>query len=898
VSIRNLDLAFKPRSVALIGASDRPASIGQKLLANLTGAGFTGPVLAVNPNRDRIGAIPVYPSVDALPCAPDLAIIATPAATVPAVIADLGRRGTRATVVISAGFGEIGSEGARLQQAMLDAARPYLVRIIGPNCVGILVPGSRVNASFAHLSPRPGNIAFATQSGAVLTAVLDWAHGRGIGFSHLISLGGMADVDFGDTLDYLANDANTQAILLYIEAVTQARKFMSAARAAARSKPVIVCKAGRHAASARAARSHSGAIAGSDAVYDAAFRRAGMLRVFALEDLFDAVQMLAIGRRPVGDRLAIVTNGGGMGILATDELIDEGGRLAELAPATLARLNDLLPPAWSHGNPIDIVGDATGDRYRRVLDVIVDDPDVDAILVMNCPVAVASGEDSARVLIDAHARHSLRPFIASWVGGDFQRESRRLFARHAVPSYDTPEDAVRAFMYLVDYRRSQEALMETPPSLPVALSPDRDRARTIVAEARGQGAEWLDPVAAKALLAAYEIPVLPMRLCTSPAAAAAAARDFGVPVALKVSSPDITHKTDVGGVILDLADPAAVEAAAEAMYERIRGRRPDARLSGFTVEPMAPGRDAYELIIGAYEDLQFGPVIVFGHGGTAVEVRGDTALGLPPLNLMLAREMMSRTRVFRMLEGYRGLPGVDLTAVALTLVRVSQLVIDLPEVVEIDMNPLLADARGVLALDVRVRIAARSRPGTERLAICPYPTELEETLTLDDGRTLLLRPIRPEDEPSMHATFARLTPEEIRLRFFVAMRSLPHLMAARFTQIDYDREMALVLTEPGVAGTTEIYGVVRIHADPDHERAEYAVLVRRDMSNRGLGTLLMRRIIAYARSRGIGSIWGTVLRENARMLQICRELGFEVEPDVSEPTCYTVTLDLRDHPPT
>jgi acetyltransferase len=895
VSIRNLEFAFRPRSIALIGASDRPASVGAKLLENLTAAGFPGPVMAVNPTRDRIGEMPVYPSVAALPSVPDLAVVATPAVTVPDIIDELGRRGTKAVVVISAGFAETGTAGSTLQQGMLDAARPHLVRIIGPNCVGILVPRTHVNASFAHLSPQPGNIAFATQSGAVLTAVMDWAEGRGIGFSHLLSLGGMADVDFGDVLDYLANDDDTHAILLYIEAITHTRKFMSAARAAARTKPVVVCKSGRHAESARAAHSHSGALAGADAVYDAAFRRAGALRVFALEDLFDAVQMLAIGRQPRGERLAIITNGGGMGILATDQLLDEGGHLAELSAGTIEQLNATLPAAWSHGNPIDIVGDATGERYGRVIDVVMADPNVDAALVMNCPVALASGIDSARVLLDAYRRITTKPIIASWVGGDYQQESRQLFATNQLPSYDTPEDAIRAFMYLVNYQRGQRALMQTPHSLPVALSPDRGQARTIIAQALARGPGWLRPDEARAVLTAYEVPVIEVRICDSADAAAQAAAAIGGPVALKVNSPDISHKTDLGGVVLDLANPAAVRAAADAMLQRIAKTHPDAHLEGFTVEPMVRSRDGYELLVGAYEDAQFGPVVVFGHGGTAVEVRADTALGLPPLNLTLTQELMSRTRVFRLLQGYRGQPGVDLPQVALTLMRVAQLVIDLPEVVELDINPLIADRERVIALDVRIRLAPATAPGTDRLAICPYPSELEETITLNDGTALLLRPIRPEDEPSLHAAFAKLTPEEIHLRFFVAMRHLPPLMAARFTQIDYDREMALIVTQPGIAGTTEIFAVVRMLEDPDRERAEFAIIVRHEFANRGLGTLLMQRLIRYARARGVGLLVGDVLSENRRMLTLCRELGFAIDFHPDDPSYVTVSFDLRAH---
>ena len=892
MTIRNLHFALKPRSVALIGASQRPHSVGRTLFENLLAGGLEGPVMPVNPNDADILGRPAYRSVVDLPTTPDLAVIATPAATVPALIDELGRRGTRAAIVISAGFTELGTEdGTMLQQAMLDAAKPHLLRIVGPNCVGVLAPGGKLNASFAPQTPRPGNIAFVTQSGALLTSVLDWADSRGIGFSHLVSLGGMADVDFGDMLDYLANDESTHAILLYVEAVTHARKFMSAARAAARGKPVIVCKAGRHAEGARAARSHSGALAGSDAVYDAAFRRAGMLRVFALEELFAAVEMLAFGRRPAGDRLAIVTNGGGVGILATDRLIDEHGRLATLTEASIARLDALLPRAWSHGNPVDLVGDADAARYRAALDIVIADPNSDATLVLNCPVAVASSVECAQAVVEAHARHRFKPLLASWVGGDRQREAEMLLREHRVPTYATPEDAVRAFMYLVNYQRNQAALLETPPAAMAAAQPNRPLARGLVADALAQGDAWLEPAAARALIAAYGVAVVGSVACATPADAAAAAQRLGCPVALKIRSPDIMHKTDVGGVILDLADAEAVRAAATAMLARVCAAKPDARDLAFTVEPMVAARGGVELIVGANEDAQFGPVIVFGHGGTAVEVRGDTVLGLPPLNLALAHAMIGRTRVYKLLAGYRGLAPLDVAAVASTLVAISQLMIDLPEVVELDVNPLYVDATGATALDARVRVARPTRPGAARLAISPYPEELEETVTLADGQTLQLRPIRPEDEPALHAAFAKLTPEEIRMRFFVVMQALPHPLAARFTQIDYDREMALVVTPPGP--TVDIWGVVRIHADPDLTRAEFAILVRHEFAHRGLGTLLMRRIIGYAKSRGIGEVFGLVLRENAKMLQLSRELGFTVDVDRDDPTYVSVSLALR-----
>ena len=895
MTIRNLEFLFKPKSVALIGASKRPGSVGAVVARNLFRSGFDGPVMPVNPKHGAIEGVLTYPDVASLPLVPDLAVIGTPPATVPGIIADLAGRGTRAAVVISAGFGEGGAaHGGELRQAMLDAGKHRLMRIVGPNCLGIMVPAIGLNASFAHLDPLSGRLAFVAQSGAVVTSVIDWASARGIGFSHLVSLGDMADVDFGDMLDYLANDPETRAILLYIETITQARKFMSAGRAAARMKPVIVVKAGRHAESARAAASHTGALAGADAVYDTAFRRAGMLRVYRLEELFDAVQTLATAHPPKGERLAIVTNGGGAGVMATDALIDLGGRLAELAAETIARLDQMLPPTWSHGNPVDIVGDAPASRYADALDLVMKDTGVDGVVVLNSPTAVAAPIDAARAVADVVDRRKQPTVLTSWLGDHAALEARQLFAHRTIPTYDTPEDAVGAFMQMVAYRRNQEMLIETPPSLSEELEPDTAAARTIIARALAEGRSWLSEVEGKEVLAAYGVPVAPTRLATTPKQAAALAAEIGGSVALKIVSPDIVHKSDIGGVALELIGPANVAQAAAAMLERVTAAAPEARLVGFSVQPMIRRPGAYELIVGVTTDRQFGPMLLFGHGGTAVEVINDRALALPPLNLHLARELMSRTRIHRLLEGYRGQQPANLDAIASTLNTISQLVIDFAEIEELDVNPLLADGYGVIALDVRVRVGAASGPPTARLAIRPYPRELEETVRLGDGRELLLRPVRPEDEPAFQEGFAKLTPEEIRLRFFAPIKALGHVQAARLTQIDYDREMALVLAEPGAPGKSELYGVARITADPDNARAEYAILVRHDMTGMGLGRLLMRRIIDYARKRGIGEIFGDVLRENATMLRLCQDLGFTQISVPDEPGLVRVVLGLRD----
>ncbi len=897
MTIRNLNYLFKPTSIAVVGASDRPGSIGAVLMENLLGAEFQGPVMPVNPRHQEIAGRPVSRCVASLPETPDLALIASPPHSVPNVIEDLATRGTKAAIVITAGLRDgHGAMDGRLCRALQEAARPALLRVVGPNCVGLLVPGSRLNASFAHLQAKPGGLAFVAQSGAVVTSILDWATPRGIGFSHLISLGDMIDVDFGDMLDYLASDSRTRAILLYMEAVTHPRKFLSAARAASRMKPVLVVKAGRHPEGARAAATHTGALAGSDAVYDAAFRRAGMLRVIGLDELFDAVEILALCRPPKGDRLAIVTNGGGMGVLAADAVIDCGSRLATFADETIRSLNRVLPATWSHGNPVDIIGDATGERYAATLEQLWGDQGIDAILVLNCPTAVSSQMDAAQAVIDQVAGRPAPPVVAGWVGGDLASQARRRLEEHGIPAYETPGKAVRAIRYLVDYARSQKALMETPPSVPEAFSPRTDLARKLIQQALDEGRNWLGEAEAKSVVAAYGLPVVPTRTARTSDEAATIAAEIGHPVALKILSPDITHKSDVGGVALNLPTGSIVRETAERMIARIRGAQPKARLQGFTVQAMVNRPNAYELIVGVQDDPQFGPVILFGQGGVAVELLDDSALSLPPLNMGLARELVDRTRIGRLLRGFRNRPAVDLDALALSLIRIAQIAVDLPQVIELDVNPLLADEHGVVALDARIRVAEPAKPGVERLSIRPYPKELESEVRLANGRSLLLRPILPEDEISLQQWFLQLDPETIRMRFFLPMKVLDHVQAARFTQIDYEREMALVLTEVGIPGKARLYGVVRLAADPDNERAEFALVVVREMTGLGLGIVMLRRIVDYARERGISEVWGDVLRENHAMTRLCEAFGFERRPVPDEPELIRVTLRFKDCP--
>ena len=877
MSIRHLDALFRPGSVAVIGASDRPRSAGGVLIRNLLRGGFTGKVMPVNPKRGSVAGVSVYRDVAALPIAPDLAVICTPASTVPDLVEEIAERGTRAVVVLAAGMSAaIQGEERSLQQRMLDAARPHLLRILGPNCLGLMVPGAGLNASFAHIAARPGRLAFVSQSGALCSAVLDWADSNEIGFSHFVSLGDSADVDAGDVLDYLGSDPSATAILLHLESIEEARKFMSAARGAARNKPVLVIKSGRSEVSGGAATTQTGALPGCDDVCDAALSRTGMLRVYGIEELFAAAETLTRARRIHGDRLAILSNGAGPGVMATDALLAGGGAPAQLGPDTIARLDEVLPPAWSRANPVDILGDASGELYSAAFEILLDAPEIDSVLVLHSPTAIASSEDAARAVVQTlREKRRDRIVLTSWLGGEAAQPPRRLLRQAGVATYDTPESAVRAVLHMIRFRRNQDMLMETPPSLPSEFHPRTADARQIIEGALADRQSHLTEPEAKALLAAYGVPVVETRVAADVGEAVSRAREIGFPVALKILSPDLTHKSDVGGVSLDLQTPEAVRQAAGGMTARLQTHRPEARLVGFSVQQMARRPGAHELIVGIATDPVFGPVILFGRGGIAVEVIADRAVALPPLNMNLARELVSRTRVSRLLKGYRDRPPANLEAILLTLIQVSQIIIDLPEVIELDLNPLLADPEGVLALDARISLApAAGEPG-DRLAIQPYPEELEETVTLRDGRTVLLRPIRPEDEPAHQELFQRMTPEDIYYRFFNVVHRMPHSQLARFTQIDYDREMAFIATVTGIEGKPETLGVVRAVGDPDNTSAEFAISVRSDLKRQGLGSVLLDKIIRYCRGKGTGELTAQALPDNRAMLALATRHGFE-----------------------
>ncbi len=895
MSIRNLEHLFRPRSVAVIGASDRERSVGSVVMRNLRQAGFAGPVWPVNLKHTTVCGAQAWPDIASLPEAPDVAVICTPAPSVPGLIAALGRKGTRAAIVLSAGMNAPmrpgSTSGPSIGQAMLDAARPHLLRILGPNCIGLLVPGVRLNASFAPASAQPGHVAFVSQSGALATALLDWANSRSIGFSHFISLGDGADVDFGDVLDYLASDPDTRAILMYMESVGSTRKFMSAARAAARNKPVIVVKAGRAPEGAKAAASHTGALAGSDAVFDAAIRRAGMLRVDTLTDLFDAAETLARARPLHGERLALMSNGGGAGVLAADALSLGGGLLAALSDDTLARLDACLPSNWSHGNPVDLIGDAPAIRYTSALGILLDAPEVDAVVFMQAPTALVPSQEIAaacRPLMHA----STKPVLTCWLGGAVVAAARVDCDEAGIPTYDTPERAVAAFLHLADYRRNQEVLLQTPPAAQT-FTPNLASAHDVLAAALSTQREWLNEAEAKALLAAYDIPVVETRTAADADEAADAAAAIGFPVVLKILSPQISHKSDVGGVALNLKSAEEVLTAARSMQRRVGELRSDAVLAGFTVQQMVTRPHAHELIVGVANDPLFGPVILFGQGGTAVEVLKDRAVALPPLNINLARDLIARTRVAGLLAGYRDRAAVDQGALCASLLKVSQLVCDLPQVVELDINPLLADEQGVIALDARVKIRRTTEQGSARLAICPYPSQLEEHLQSAVG-PILIRPIRPEDEPRLRSFYADASPSDMRLRFFFVRREVLHSELARYSQIDYDREMTFIAVVEGAEETDDggLLGEARAVCDPDNVSAEFAIQVRSGWQGKGLGHLLLDKLLRHLRSRGTREAVGECLPENAAMTALARSVGFDVR-ELPDHKTMAMRIELR-----
>ncbi len=881
MTIRNLDALLSPASVALVGASNHPGSVGHVVLENLLAAGFDGPIYAVNPHPlQQTGAI-WSASVDALPEAPELAVIATPATTVPAIVDQLGRKGTKAVVVITGGV--TAADG--LRQAMLDAARPHMLRIVGPNCIGALMPHARLNASFANAMPKTGRLAMISQSGALVTAMLDWASTRGIGFSGIVSAGDMADVDLGDLIDLFAADPHTDAILMYVEGVTNAAKFMSAARAASRAKPIVAIKAGRNAASGKAALSHTGALAGAYDVYQAAFHRAGIVMVDTLEELFDAAEVLRATKLPDGDRLGIVTNGGGAGVLAADAIDGTGGALATLIPATIATLDKILPPSWSRANPVDIIGDAHADRYRAACKAMLDAPEVDALLVMNCPTALAAPDEAARA-VQSVVEGAAKPVLACWLGDANAATVRDIICTADIPLFSTPHEAVRAFAHLLIAKRSRDALTNPSESKPGS---GRQAVSAILAGARREGRTVLDEVEAKSVLSTYGIKTVPTRFAATTDDIDAICGAIDGPYAVKIVSPQISHKSDAGGVALHLSDVASVKAAAGEMRDRIAREHPSADIKGFAVELMCIRPGAYELLAGIADDPTFGPLIMVGAGGKAVEVLGDKALELVPLGAGMAKAMIGKTRIARLLAGYRDEPPADTDAVAQTLEALSQIAVDLPDIAELDINPLLVDRDGVIALDARIRITADPTPAS-RLVIQPVPVEWAADLVTRDGLRFHVRPVRPDDEKRLAEHFAHVSPEDLDFRFLSGIRRVDHARLMAMLQIDYQRKMLFLALDEGGS----VIATAEIAADPDGERAEIALSTRSDVKGRGVSWTLFEHVLRYAKARGITRIETVESAANASALQIEREMGFIVRSCPGDPTTRIASKILTE----
>ncbi|PWJ86020.1 acetyltransferase [Mesorhizobium loti] len=893
MTIRNLEFAFAPKSVAVFGASVRDGSVGRVVFDNIVSGGFEGEIWPVNPKYSQVAGRQCYAKAADLPGIPDLGVIVTPPETVPRIVRELGNKGTRAAVVITAGL----TRESGLRQAMLDAAKPSLFRIIGPNTVGLMIPPIRLNAGFAHMAAKPGNIALLSQSGAIATSLIDWAADNNVGFSQIVSLGDMADVDVGDCLDMLAGDMHTRAIVMYLETIPNPRKFISAARAAARVKPVIAIKSGRHEQSAKAAATHTGALSGADRVVDAALLRAGILRVKGLTELFDAVETTARFVPLERARVGIVTNGGGAGVLAVDQLIEGSGELAELSPETIARLDAVLPSTWSHANPVDIIGDAPPERYRAAIEAVAADAGTDVVLVMNCPTGLGSplAAASAVAALAQDGKIDGKPVLTCWLGEHTAREGRRVLQDAGIASFETPSDAATAVSYLSEWSRAQRALMRTPSSRSEDARSGREAVLAIFRQVAKGGRRMLTEPEAKAAISAYGIPVPETIVARSPVEVEAAAGRLlktSAQVVVKLLSKAISHKSDIGGVMLGITTSAAAGEAARSIEARVRKSAPQADIEGYAVQPMVVRKQAQELILGVSRDPIFGPAILFGAGGVAVEVMDDTAIALPPLDDVLSGDLIRQTRIGRLLAGFRDRKPADRQSIIAALNGLSQMIIDFPCLVSLDINPLLADAEGVIALDARIEIEperVEEAGPNPALAIRPYPSGWEKTFSAGDT-DYNIRPIKPADIALYPEFLARISPDDLRLRFLSPRKSFSDQMLKRLTQLDYDRNMAFVAleTRSGALG-----GISRLSCDPDHTVAEYAVLVRTDLQGHGLGWELLRQIVDYAKADGIDRIGGIMLSENTRMLAMCREFGFSIKRHPIEPGLVEATLELR-----
>ncbi|WP_220770998.1 bifunctional acetate--CoA ligase family protein/GNAT family N-acetyltransferase [Shewanella sp. MBTL60-007] len=896
MSQRTLHTLFKPKSVAIIGASNKPKRAGNVLMKNLLSGGFSGPIMPVTPKYEAVMGVLAYPNIQALPLIPDLAIICTAASSVPGIIETLAQFGCKVAIVMASGLAdEFNEEGVSLLAQMQQFAGRYGMRILGPNSLGMILPNLGLNVSLAHTSALPGKIAFVSQSAAICTTVLDWANNKGIGFSSFISLGDANDIDFDELLDYLGRDSKTDAILLYIDSVNEKRHFLSAARAASRNKPILVIKSGRSIEGGSAAKLHTGGISGSDAVYEAAFRRAGMLRVNDLIELFAAVETLAHSRPLQGERLGIISNGGGPAVLALDELILGGGKLPALSSEIYQRLNALLPKSWSGQNPVDIGGDSDAKRYAKSLEILMDSDDLDAILILHSPSALGESVEIAQAIADTINQHPNRHKInvlTNWSGEDSAFEARKLFSKSRIPTYRTPEGAVGAFMHMVEYRRNQKLLQEVPQSIPVNIPANSALAREKLQQAIESGRSVLETHESRTILNAYGLKTIDTWFASTPEQAVEFAKQAGYPVALKVQSPDILHKSDVQGVMLNLTSDIEVSQAANAMIERVISLNPDAKIEGLIVQKMALTAGAQEIRIAVANDPVFGPAILLGEGGSEWQPTKDAAVALPPLNMTLARYMVIQALKTQKLRD-RHLPrGLNMHALCVLLTQISHLIIDCPEIATLDLNPVLCAGEEITLLDVNIGLQHEPVDNASRLAILPYPKELEQLATLKNGNKVMLRPILPEDEPKHLAFDNSLSDEDRYKRYFGVRSKMTHEEMAVLTQIDYAREMAFIATAMGEDGEETTLGAIRASIDPDNTEAEFAMAVRSNYQGQGIGKLLLEKLIRYYKSNDTLVLTGFTMFENRNMASLAKHLGFTVTFDMEE-RLINMHMDLK-----
>ena len=879
-----LHTLFEPESIAVIGASETANSIGVTLVRNMLDSGYKGKLFFVNPKHETVFGQPSYASVGTIPQRLDIAVICTDAAAVPEIVEACGRAGCRNVIVIAGGFAEAGPRGASLQRAALENARRHGMRLLGPNCLGIMRPGSQINLTFGHGFAHAGTIGLISQSGALCTAILDWALPNKIGFSNVVSLGAESDVDFGEVLDYMVSDPRTENIFLYIEGIKNARRFMSALRAAARCKPVLLIKVGKHPAGEKAARSHTGALVGADDVFDAALRRAGVVRLANVGQMYAAASALFSHFRPRGNRLAIVTNGGGPGVMAADYAADIGIPLAQLHPATVTRLNELLPANWSKANPIDILGDADPARYGASLQACIDDEGVDGVLAILTPQAMTDPTQAARTVIDI-TRLSDKPLVTCWMGEEQVGEARKLFQGAGIPTFRTPDPAVDLFSHVSNYYRNRQLLMQTPPSISEQAPPRLESARLVIESALMEGRKILSEMESKAILSAFRIPIAQTMVARSASEAMVLAEELGLPVVMKIDSPQIAHKSDCGGVRLNLNSLAAVRDAWLEIMDGVKKNRPDAQINGIAIEPMIQKANGRELVVGMMRDQVFGPTIVFGPGGTGVEAyNSERAVALPPLNPFLVADMLASTRTNARLGQFRNMPPVSMAAIEAILLSVSAMVCELPWISAMDINPLIVDENGAVAVDARITI--ENMPITagryDHMAIHPYPSHLETGYQAKDGTQVRIRPIRPEDV-RMEQEFVRaLSPESRYMRFMNTIREVSPAQLVRLTQIDYDREMAYVATIDADGAEKEV-GVVRYATSPDGESCEFAIVVADDWQGKGLARRLMGVLIDTARGANLRYMHGDFLAENTRMLAFVASLGFVLSAHPEDP---------------